>query len=495
MVDSYAVQTLQGAVAAIISGRLDLLDAVQGDQLCHMRAVVGVISAKSFQEHLNKRGELQQAKDAAARWLRFNVDAKFPDGAHFHEFAGYVETCLVYLGARRMEILQLCFDTTRDVTWVYNPMGMSIYFRDQGKVQSKAGKQKRLQELCILEFETFVDSLHNSKQSGSFLNQLKQALKVMRKRITEGGRDIPVLDFFIATITAFIMNFMETNHSIFISRRIMVSPPINDDSPGGEAVSLEEIILQVFKHDRETGQHKLIDVAELDEFAMETPMLLIQAWSKYTPEICDSGINSSSHTEYAGALGQRVNELIVRYLTKHPSYAETVAHDIGETEDALKEISRHGPLHCSDDAIAKFSFNPFGENTSLIDIWRQASVHIEGLGAGENKPHTAIARGRIYKEATKPVGWNIDHIMGATPRQVLQWRKNVLCAHKQAGNPKFGLYMVVAGSSALPCYTESCAREVAENKDKKRKKDFLIAHSQLTPVVGHTSWAAAFIPI
>ena len=51
--------------------------------------------------------------------------------------------------------------------------------------------------------------------------------------------------------------------------------------------------------------------------------------------------------------------------------------------------------------------------------------------------------------------------------------------------------MVIAGSTALPCHTENFAREVAENKDKKRKKVFLTAHPELAPLIGRTSWVAA----
>ncbi|KAJ7271742.1 hypothetical protein C8J57DRAFT_1226321 [Mycena rebaudengoi] len=483
--DKYTNPMTLGAVASLLDGRLDRLDTVQGDQLCHMRSVIVVICAILFRSYLKKNGDVVGE--------RHSLSTKNKDGdeAFVEEYAGIVKTCFKVLGDRRMEILTLCFDTTRDVTWVFTPMGISTYFRDQGRVDNKAEKQSRLQELCIVEFTAYVDAMCKHEQAGSFLDQLKQALQLMRKNITDGGKNIPVLDFFIASILVYVMNFTQTEHSAVATRRIPISPPAKGSLSENGTVALEEIVVQFFEHDMAGGQHSLINVDDMDEEDMDTPLLFTQAWNKYNPGDNGAGVNSPNHEAYSQALAKRINEMLVRYVAKHPSYAESVGHDIAETEAALKQICGRGPSQTQETDVTEFSFNPFGENASLIDIWYQAVIPIPGLGAGVHKPLDAIQRGKIYVETTEPTAWNIDHVFGATPRQILQWRHHLLKVHKDAGNPDCGYYEVVAGSTTLPCDTEEDARRVADTKDKKRKKDFIKAHPKLEPITGHTSWEAA----
>ena len=237
---------IQGAVAALLNLDLHLLDAVQGDQLCHMRTMLVVHVARKINSYLTEEGQLEEAKGLAAEWRRLAAQKKMEDEAFIEDYSALVRTCCKVIGECNMEITRLCFDTTRDVTWVFMPMGISTYFCDQGHVENKAEKQAHIQQLCIEEFEEIVASWG---PSNTFVGQLQQALQLMHNRIANSGKDIPVLNFFIATVMVELIDFMDGSARAVAVRRMEIKPD-------NDTVTLNKILLLYFRHNKETGRIK-----------------------------------------------------------------------------------------------------------------------------------------------------------------------------------------------------------------------------------------------
>ncbi|KAJ7864380.1 hypothetical protein B0H13DRAFT_2353702 [Mycena leptocephala] len=477
----HADPMVQGAVAALVDVKLHMLDAVQGDQLCHLRTVLNADAARQIIEQLDDDGQLEDARKLTAEWWHLNAQKKIGDEAFLDEYTALVKTCSDVIGKRRMEIAKLCFDTTRDVTWVFTPMGISTYFRDQGQVQNKGEKQGLLQQRCIEEFEEIVASWCEKAPSSQYISQLQQALKLMRNRIEDGDENIPVLNFFIATLLVEHFDFMNGTIRALAVRRMEITEE-------NDTVKLSKILTLYFRHNLKTGR---LEPTQLTNGEKQLPLTFYQGWSKYHPGQTGSGVHSRFHEEHIEAVGQRFAELMARYSALHPTYADSVTYDREETKKSLEQVCGKSE---GDDAsvLANFSLHPGKNEMSLFDLWIQASKVETNLGAGEHKPLDTIKRGKIYKETTERTAFNIDHIFGANAAQSEEWAAFVMGRHERAGNPQLGCYSVVAGSATLPCKTEDEANIVADTKDKQRKKKFIKAHPELEPVIG-MSWEIAFV--
>ena len=99
----------------------------------------------------------------------------------------------------------------------------------------------------------------------------------------------------------------------------------------------------------------------------------------------------------------------------HSSYVVSVNYDTDETRNVLEVICGRKADNNQKMDVTELTFNPFGENASLIDVFDQAICNV-GLGVGIHKPLDTAQRGKIYVETTNPKAWNIDHIFGSTPR-------------------------------------------------------------------------------